>query len=441
MLLVIVTAASTFALGGPIPYLERYGIYSLEPETGEVKSICTSQLHITGLRVNSKGDQFVFAQRMGEDDASWEICTVGSDGEGFERLTENDYMDVYPAWSPNGERIAFLSWPGKTLDIYVMNSDGTNLGLLYDSGYHDADPNWVEGSIAFTSNFQIWVMDDDGTGAHNITDHPRAGEWGEAVLPFGDYDPRMSQNGEVVAFSRLVDDSSPHGNYDIYRVGVDGSGLAPLTETGYTQGFATWSHAGDRIAFIVSAVGSEGRYDIHVMETNGGNARDLTSGVFPPGFIAHCEVFSEDDSLIYFVGEWWGWEVIDSTISCDVQPGQVEEGGTVSVSGRIEPPVEGAHVTLNFIDPDDFHSVEVTTTDGEGSFEYIFEPPEAGYWSVESSWEGDAGHTASGSGEEVLQVQEMAEPDDGGGIPGFPWESLLMGLLLGIIVNEVLSSG
>jgi len=34
----------------------------------------------------------------------------------------------------------------------------------------------------------------------------------------------------------------------------------------------------------------------------------------------------------------------------------------------------------------------------------------------------------------------MAEPDDGGGIPGFPRESLLIGLLLGIIVNEVLSS-
>ncbi|MCJ7832385.1 MAG: hypothetical protein MUP92_02940 [Actinobacteria bacterium] len=38
-------------------------------------------------------------------------------------------------------------------------------------------------------------MDSDGSDARPITDPPRVGEWGNAVLPFGDYDPRISPDG------------------------------------------------------------------------------------------------------------------------------------------------------------------------------------------------------------------------------------------------------
>jgi TolB protein len=234
-----------------------------------------------------------------------EIFTLGVDGGDLQRLTDNTFWDLYPAWSPDGSQIAFLSWRDADLDVYVMDADGGNQALLHDSGSHDADIHWVDDQIVFTSGSRIWVIQGDGTGARRVTDPPRAGEWGNANLPFGDYDPRISPDGARVLFTRLVGDESPHGNYDFYIVDSDGSSLTRLTETGYTQGLASWSRAGDRIAFVVSAIEGVGQYDIYTMNADGAEVRNITPATFPPDLLCHSAVFSRDDTTVYFVGEWW----------------------------------------------------------------------------------------------------------------------------------------
>jgi TolB protein len=186
-----------------------------------------------------------------------------------------------------------------------MNSDGSDQRLLFDSGSHDADIDWEGDLIAFTSGSRIWLMNSDGSGARPITDPPRAGEWGDAVLPFGDYDPRISPDGEKVVFSRLVDDESQHGNYDLFLVDVDGTGLTRLTETGYTQGVADWSNDGESLIYILAAVGEEGRYDAYMMNADGTDNHNITPAEYPANLLIHWAVFSPDDAKVYFVGEWW----------------------------------------------------------------------------------------------------------------------------------------
>jgi len=82
-------------------------------------------------------------------------------------------------------------------------------------------------------------MDCDGLDARKLTDPPRAGEWGDAVLPFGNYDPRISSDSSQVVFERMVDDSSPHGNYHLYTVDMDGAGETRLTDNGWIQGLTS----------------------------------------------------------------------------------------------------------------------------------------------------------------------------------------------------------
>jgi Tol biopolymer transport system component len=423
-----------------VPYVERWGIYELDPGSGEVSLIYTCREKLSTLRLNSDGDLFVFSKRIdGSDDDHEEICTMGVDGSGFTRLTSNDHMDVYPAWSPDSSKIAFLTMRGETLDIYVMGANGEDEALLYDSGFHDADIHWVGGVIAFTRNSQIWVMEEDGTGARRVTDPPRTGEWGGAVLPFGDYDPRISPDGGRIVFERMVNDASSHGNYDLYTIGVDGSGETRLTETGWTQGLASWSHSGEKIVFIVSAVGTEGRYDIYLMNADGGGVKDLTFGIFPPGFLAHCAVFSADDSKIYFVGEWWGWKVLDTILSCLLSSNDLELGDSVTVSGSIEPPVPDANIILKYTGPGGNVITEVVTAGTDGAYTDAFEPSDEGSWGVEASWEGDPGHNPSTSGTKEFTVTEPkresgAESGGEGGIPGFPWESTMLGLAAGLSV-------
>ena len=421
--------------GSTIPYLERWGIYELDPDTSQVNQIFTSPNTITKLRINSAGDTFAFSMGSDEDGLE-EIYTFNMEMGELTRLTENSYMDVYPSWSPDDTKIAYLSWPEETLDIYVMDADGKNQRLLYDSGHHDADIHWVGDKIAFTRNSQIWMMEEDGTGATRLTDPPRAGEWGEAVLPFGDYDPRISPDGERIIFERLVDDSSPHGNYDLFIIDSDGSDEKRLTDTGWAQGLAVWSPSGDSIAYSVGAVDDEGRYDIYMMNSDGSQIRDLTSQHFPQSFLAHEPEFSADGSKIYFIGQWWDWRVLATEVTCALSASEVTPGEEITVRGGIEPSIPEATVTLTVEKPDGSTITRTLNLDSEGSYTELLEPSEIGQWAVKVSWEGDPGHTASESQTMHFVVEESQ--DRGSGIPGFPTQSIMLGIIVGAFLYTMM---
>lgn len=227
------------------------------------------------------------------------------DGTGFARLTNNTILDTYPWWSPDGKRIVFLSWRDTTLDIYTMDADGSNAKKLYDSGGHDGDVQWSDNKIVFTRDHQIWIMKDDGTQAHHLTNPPRTGEWGNAVLPFGDYDPRLSPDGTKIVFERMVDDASSHGNYDIFAINTDGSGETALTHTGNTQGLVSWSHNGDKLVYSVTVIDKKGVFDLFMMNPDGTDNQNITPEYFPETFLCHSPVFSPDSAKVFFVGEWW----------------------------------------------------------------------------------------------------------------------------------------
>ena len=289
-----------------VPRAERWGIYALDLTTKSVELLYSSASKIAFLNLNKSGDTLAFSRQFdGSAKENEEICTLSTYSRELSRITDNNLMDIYPVWSPDGSQLAFLSWRDKDLDIYVMGNDGSNQRMLYDSGSHDADIDWMGSSIVFTSGSQIWIMQDDGTAPLRITDPPHAGVWGNANLPFGDYDPRLSPDGRKVAFERLEDDASPYGNYNMFLVNADGSGETRLTDSGYSQGIVSWSHSGDRMVFVVAAVGNEGKYDMYMMHSDGSNITNINPDYFPPNFLCYTPVFSADDSKVFFIGEWW----------------------------------------------------------------------------------------------------------------------------------------
>lgn len=289
-----------------IPHKERWGIYRLDIDTQLVDLLYTSPEEITGLRLNSVGDRLVFSQKIpGEDNSNEEIFVLRIEGKDLSRITDNDTWDLYPAWSPDGSRIAFLSQRVSSLGIYVMNADGSGVEQLYDSSAHEADIDWRGDQIVFTKDSRIWVMQSDGTGIRQITQPPRAGEWGKANLPFGDYDPRISPDGAKIVFERLVDDQSPNGNYDLYIADITASRELRLTQSGYSQGLASWANSGDQIVYIVAAIGAAGQYDLYRMNADGTENRNITPPYFPPQFLCKWAIFSNDDKALYFIGEWW----------------------------------------------------------------------------------------------------------------------------------------
>jgi Tol biopolymer transport system component len=291
-----------------VPHNTEYGIYKLDIATQDIILVYSfpENSYPSGLRLNHQGDKFIFDQKMkNQGDEATEIYTVGIDGKNLIKITDNDYWDLYPVWSSDESQIAFLTWRDDDLDIYVMDADGSNDRLLYDSGDHDADINWVGNKIVFTAYSAIWIMNDDGTEPMQVTDYPDRGEWGNANLPAGDYDPRLSPDGSKIAFHRMEDTSPVHGGYNVFVINSDGTGETRLTNNLYSQGLVSWSHSGEELTYIVAAIDGQGKYDIYIVNSDGTNNYNITPDYFPADFVCHHPNFSIDDSSIYFIGQWW----------------------------------------------------------------------------------------------------------------------------------------
>jgi len=290
-----------------VPREDDWGIYELDLVTQDVRLVYSSPSGIftSVMRLNNKGDKLVFVQMPdGIEEIDYEIYTINTDGGNLQKLTEGEYFEAYPVWSPDDDRIAFLSKRDKDLDIYVMDADGYNLKMLYDSGSFDADIDWVGNYIVFTSDSAIWKIKDDGTEPIQITNPANAGEYGTTNLPTGDYDPRLSPDGSTIIFERLEDPNTRRGSYNVFIIGSDGTGEKSITDTGYTQGMANWAHSGDKVVYIVAAIEDERKYDMYMMNADGTDNHSITPDYFPDGLLCHSPCFSPDDSSIFFIGQW-----------------------------------------------------------------------------------------------------------------------------------------
>ncbi len=296
-----------------VPRANKWGIYKLDIGTRDTTLIYSYPYEIfsSALRLSEDGKTLVFAQKTGgQTDNHTEIFSINVDDHTLKRLTNNNFFDLYPAWSPGGGspddgRIAFLSWREKDLDIYMMDADGDNVHKFYDSGDHDADIDWAGDNIVFTAQFAIWRISESGGQAVQITNPPDRGKWGKANLPAGDYDPRLSPDGKRVIFERLENTGDIHGGYNFFTINTDGTNETRLTSNYYAQGLASWSNSGKSLVYTIAAINGEGKYDIYMMNADGGDNHNITPDYFPPDFLCYTSVFSEDDTAIYFIGQWW----------------------------------------------------------------------------------------------------------------------------------------
>ncbi len=134
---------------------------------------------------------------------------------GLIKFTFEDNLSVSvhnPAWSPDGQKIAFASAFEGDFDIYVVNIDGTGLTNLTNSPGGDGQPRWSpDGTkIAFyhgegVGQTNIYVMDADGGNQIKITDCPR----GDMA-----FHPSWSRDGSKIAF---------RSGAGIYVVNADGT--------------------------------------------------------------------------------------------------------------------------------------------------------------------------------------------------------------------------
>lgn len=288
-------------------------------------------------------------ERVDNPEGDSEIFTINPDGTGLAQITENDYNDIDPVFSPNGSQIAFSNDKEGTMDycwyqhcpttlthdIYKMNADGSNPIQLTDDPSYDFTPAWSpDGTeIAFESyrdtGSDIYKMNENGTGQTNLTNDPTA------ILS----SPAWSPDGTKIVFVKEPYAYS-HLPTEIYTMGTDGSGQTRLARDSNSLYAPAWSPDGMELAFQSSS----GRiYKINA----DGTSRTLLTRTQTTGYFA-SPAWSPDGKEIAFVSRQTGnsdiykMKVDGTNPTCLIAKGSVPDWGIAPSDSVTLPPEQPA---------------------------------------------------------------------------------------------------
>jgi Tol biopolymer transport system component len=226
----------------------------------------------------SVGSQVVFVRADDEFEHEVFIVTRGANDQfsGMTNVTNNVAVDVMPALSPNGQRVAFVTDRAGFQDIFVVNVDGTNarrITLADPPGVVTTEwwPAWSRTGelIAYSSTLEgtadIWTTTVDATPVTRtlLTSGPDT-----------DLHPTWSHDGSRIAFQRIDHNT---GEADILILTIS-TGVIERIEMEGQQLWPAWSPDGDLIAFSSNHEGAD--FEIYTMDPDGGNVvRRTNNGV------------------------------------------------------------------------------------------------------------------------------------------------------------------
>lgn len=243
-----------------------------------------------------------------------EIWVMDADGANARQATRNRSINGFPAWSPDGNAIVYMSYlfersphlfrlvrggglkAGRMLEgldskipvyrgvydpsgqrlalvvsrdgapeIYVVDADGSNPRRLTRHDAIDVSPTWSPDGrrIAFVSDRSgtpnLYVMDADGGNLRRLT--------------FGGYHtaPAWSPDGRFIAYEVRAGG----GQFDLWLADPEGHGQTPLVTHPRSDESPSWAPDSRKLAFQSSRTG---RPEIFVVDVDGENVRQITRG-------------------------------------------------------------------------------------------------------------------------------------------------------------------
>ncbi len=206
--------------------LDDYDIYTAKPDGSDIRPLFASPAYDAEATISPDGKTIVFTSAR---DGDLEIYTMNADGSNVQRLTHTPGYDGGPFFSDDGKKIVYRAdhptnpedlaryrenlarhaYAPRSLEIRVMNADGSNDHAVTSNGAANFAPYFLPGAkeIIFSSNmddpkrrdFELYTIREDGTHLTRITFSP-------------DFDgfPMLTRDGRKLVFASNRNGRQPH---------------------------------------------------------------------------------------------------------------------------------------------------------------------------------------------------------------------------------------
>lgn len=206
---------------------------------------------------------YSFRSRGGPGSNILAICPDGSDP----RQVTRDGQNMSPSWSPDRSQIAYLSYRSGSLQLHIVDKDGSNDRQLTSDSYFNAwRAIWLpDGNrIAMVNNEGQWQTVNVLTGESTPLD-----EW-----KFSGDGVSLSHDGTRVAYTVRTDPYDAGSPSEIYIQDIDGSNIYQLTSTDWTITNPVWSPDDSQIAFLSISEYGPGQNAIYAINLDGSNLHE-----------------------------------------------------------------------------------------------------------------------------------------------------------------------
>jgi len=204
--------------------------------------------------------RIAYITKVGKD---YQLEVADADGEGRQIALRSNEPIISPAWSPDGSKVAYVSFEAKKPVVYVQDLVTMRRTVVANFKGSNSAPSWSpDGSklaVALSRDglTQVYVVNADGSNLRRLSNSNGI-----------DTEPQFSADGQSIYFT-----SDRSGGPQIYRMSATGGDARRITFSGSYNISPRISPDGKMLAYISRR---DGKFQLYVLDLSNGQEQRLS---------------------------------------------------------------------------------------------------------------------------------------------------------------------